>query len=73
MARLADKVAEIDQQQTTVSAVSDTITELLRTLVREVAKLKIANSHSRNSSHSKRSSRNMERFRSMSGTRLRGR
>lgn len=74
LAKLADKVAEIEIQRTVVSTVSDSTAELLKTLINEVSELKIYNQRSRDQvRQGGHRSRNTSKFRTKSRTRSRGR
>lgn len=57
LARLADKIAEIDQQRMVVNTVSDSTAEILKTLIKEVNELKIASTRMDNRSRSSSSNR----------------
>lgn len=52
LARLADKISEIDQQRMIVNIVSESTTEILKTLVKEVNELKVAANRNDNRSRS---------------------
>ncbi|CAI6367886.1 unnamed protein product [Macrosiphum euphorbiae] len=52
LARLADKISEIDQQRMIVNTVSESTTEILKTLVKEVNELKVAANRNDNRSRS---------------------
>ncbi|KAF0749387.1 Uncharacterized protein FWK35_00024049, partial [Aphis craccivora] len=68
LARLADKIAEIDQQRMVVNTVSDSTAEILKTLIKEVNELKVASTRMDNRSRSSSSNRT-SRSRSTSRTR----
>lgn len=69
LARLADKISEIDQQRIVVNTVSDSTAEVLKTLIKEVNELKIASTRMDNRSRSSSSNRTSSRSRSASRTR----
>lgn len=66
LAKLADKISEIDQQRVAINAVSDSTSEILKTLIKEVNELKIVSTRNNNRSRSENSNRARQRSRSSS-------
>jgi len=69
LAKLADKISEIDQQRVVSNAISDSTSEILKTLIKEVNELKLVSTHNDNRSRSESNNRAEQRPRLSSRTR----
>jgi len=68
LSKLADKICEIDQQRVVINAVSDSTSEILKTLIKEVNELKLASNRDNNRSRSLNYNRAKQRSRFSSRT-----